>query len=124
MIVTSGSEVWMSIRRKVDMSSCAPGRILGAMTQIRNTQDRYGDVAIVLHWVIAIVLVALIVLGLYMVSLPDVGFDTKKIALILYHKELGIVALALAALRLRSRVGNALPHPVHEPPARPQPVAP
>jgi len=84
------------------------------VTQIRNTRDRYGFVAIVFHWVIAIVLAALIVLGLYMVSLPDVGFDTKKIALILYHKELGIVALALAALRLGWRVGNALPQLVEE----------
>jgi cytochrome b561 len=78
-------------------------------TQLRNTQERYGAVASMLHWLMAIVLVALIVLGLYMVSLPDVGFDTKKIALILYHKELGILALVLAALRLAWRVVNALP---------------
>jgi cytochrome b561 len=79
------------------------------MTQLQNTEQRYGAVAIMLHWLMAVVLVVLIVLGLYMVSLPDVGFDTKKIALILYHKELGIAALALAALRLAWRAGNALP---------------
>ena len=65
--------------------------------------------AIVLHWVMAAVLIALLAMGLYMVSLPDVGFDTRKIALILYHKQLGLLALALAALRLAWRVGNALP---------------
>lgn len=79
------------------------------MAQLRNTRQRYGAVAVMLHWLMAIVLVTLIVLGLYMARLPDVGFDTKKIGLILYHKELGIAALALAALRLAWRASNALP---------------
>lgn len=79
------------------------------MTQVLNTRERYGAVAIMLHWLMAVVLITLSVLGLYMVSLPDVGFDMKKIALILYHKQLGIVALALALLRFAWRVGNALP---------------
>ena len=57
----------------------------------------------------AILLIGLAVLGLYMVSLPDVGFDTRKIELILYHKELGMIALALAALRLAWRISSALP---------------
>jgi len=71
--------------------------------------DRYGAVAIALHWLMAIVLAALLGSGLYMVSLPDAGFDTRKIVLILYHKDLGIVALVLALLRLAWRVGHALP---------------
>lgn len=71
--------------------------------------QRYGAVAIALHWLMAIVLVTLVVVGLYMVSLPDVGFDTRKIGLILYHKQLGVFALALALLRLAWRVGHALP---------------
>ena len=70
---------------------------------------QYGLVAIALHWTMAIVLTGLVVFGLYMVSLPDVGFDTRKIVLILYHKQLGMVALALALLRLGWRVGHALP---------------
>jgi cytochrome b561 len=79
------------------------------MPKLGNTLQRYGVIAIMLHWVMAILLVVLILLGLYMVSLPDVGFDTKKIGLILYHKQLGILALLLALLRLAWRVGNALP---------------
>lgn len=62
-----------------------------------------------LHWVMALLLGTLIALGLYMTKLPDVGFDTWKIRLVLYHKQLGIVALTLFALRLLWRVGNALP---------------
>jgi cytochrome b561 len=76
---------------------------------LRNTRTRYGAVTITLHWLMAILLVALSALGLYMSSLPDVGFDTWKISLIIYHKELGVVALTLAVLRLGWRFGNALP---------------
>lgn len=79
------------------------------MMQIANTHSRYGAVAMVIHWLMAALIISLVVLGLYMVSLPDVGFDTKKIVLILYHKEYGILVLALAALRLVWRVGNVLP---------------
>jgi len=63
-----------------------------------------------LHWLMALLLSALVAFGLYMTRLPDVGFDTWKIRLILYHKQLGIVALTLVALRLLWRLGNTLPH--------------
>src|SRR4030095_17260866 len=45
-----------------------------------------------------------------MVALPDVGFNTRKILLILYHKELGMLALVLFVVRLGWRVANILPH--------------
>jgi hypothetical protein len=51
----------------------------------------------VLHWLIAFLLIALVMVGLYIAGLPDVGFDTRRIRLILYHKELGILALTLVA---------------------------
>lgn len=79
------------------------------MMPFANTAQRYGLVAIMLHWLMATLLVALVALGLYMVSLPDAGFDKKKITLILLHKEYGLVALCLVALRLVWRVGNVLP---------------
>ena len=75
-----------------------------------NTEASYGTIAMALHWVMAVLLVGLASLGLYMVALPDVGFDTRKITLILYHKELGMLALALFVLRLAWRVTNILPH--------------
>jgi cytochrome b561 len=62
-----------------------------------------------LHWLMAVLLIALVALGLYMTRLPDVGFDTWKIRLILYHKQLGMIALGLVALRLIWRIGNVLP---------------
>lgn len=80
------------------------------MTPAGNTEATYGAVAIALHWVMAALLIGLASLGLYMVALPDVGFDTRKITLILYHKELGMLALALFVVRLAWRVTNILPH--------------
>lgn len=79
------------------------------MTALGNTNQGYGAVAIALHWLMAVLLIALIVLGLYMSSLPDVGFNKDKILLVLYHKEYGILALGLAVVRLAWRVGNVLP---------------
>jgi len=76
---------------------------------LRNTEARYGSVAVTLHWLMALLLVTLLALGLYMVSLPDAGFDTTKITLILLHKQLGLLALVLVGLRLAWRVGNCLP---------------
>ncbi|WP_237056151.1 cytochrome b [Microbulbifer sediminum] len=79
------------------------------MTALKNTAQRYGSVAIALHWLMAVLLIGLIALGLYMSGLPDVGFDKKKIELVLLHKEYGILALGLAVVRLAWRLGNVLP---------------
>ncbi|WOX05942.1 cytochrome b [Microbulbifer pacificus] len=79
------------------------------MIALTNTYQRYGLVAIVLHWLMAVLLIALIALGLYMSGLPDVGFNKQKLLLIFYHKEYGILALGFVTLRLAWRIGNALP---------------
>ena len=77
--------------------------------RLANSGQRYGAVAILLHWLMALVLIVLLAWGLYMVRLPDVGFDTRKITLIIYHKEVGMLAFVLALLRLGWRVGQVLP---------------
>lgn len=79
------------------------------MERWTNTGHRYGIVAIALHWGMAVLLLVLIAMGLYMVRLPDVGFDTEKITLILVHKALGMAAMAVAAVRLAWRLRSALP---------------
>jgi cytochrome b561 len=48
------------------------------MTPIENTENRYGTVAILFHWSMALLVIGLAALGLYMVTLPDVGFNTNK----------------------------------------------
>jgi cytochrome b561 len=79
------------------------------MNRWQNTQQRYGTLAVLLHWLIALGLVALVALGLYMVQMPDAGFDKKKVTLVLLHKEAGIALLCLAALRLGWRLGSVMP---------------
>jgi len=79
------------------------------MSQFKNTKTRYGVIAIFLHWFMAILILVLIGLGLYMVDLPDVGFNTQKIVLIVLHKELGMLVLALVLIRLVWRIGNVMP---------------
>jgi cytochrome b561 len=79
------------------------------MTPLENREDRYGAIAILFHWSMAVLVVGLAALGLYMVTLPDVGFNTKKVTLVLYHKEFGVLALVLLATRLAWRVTHVLP---------------
>ena len=76
---------------------------------LANSERRYGAVAIALHWLMAMLIVLLIALGIYMVRLPDAGFDQSKIYLIIIHKEIGLLVLALVSLRLAWRQLNPLP---------------
>lgn len=80
------------------------------MDRLANTRERYGSIAVAFHWLVALLVVGLVALGLYMVRLPDVGFDKKKITLILWHKEYGVLVLMLVAARVAWRWMNALPH--------------
>ncbi|HEY2926642.1 cytochrome b [Piscinibacter sp.] len=80
-----------------------------ARRRIENTTGSYGVVAALFHWVMAVLVIALAAVGLYMVSLPDAGFDTRKITLILYHKQFGVLALLLVGLRWSWRLANVIP---------------
>jgi cytochrome b561 len=84
--------------------------------RLTNTHHAYGMPAIVLHWLMAVLLIALIALGIFMVRLPDAGFDTRKITAILIHKEIGLVAFLFAGVRLAWRQLNPLPRPVESVP--------
>ena len=89
----------------------APDRLptLHAMPDLANTPERYGSIAIVLHWAMAALIIGLAGSGLYMVQLPDVGFDTWKITVIVAHKAVGMLVLPAVALRILWRWSNALP---------------
>jgi cytochrome b561 len=71
--------------------------------------SRYTGLAILLHWLLAVALVAVFVLGSYMADLP---FSPQRLQLYSWHKWAGIVILALSLLRLVWRV-------THRPPALP-----
>ena len=74
--------------------------------QITNSEDRYGLIAILLHWLMAILIIGLLVLGLYMVTLP---ISLEKLKLYGWHKEYGLLALALVIFRLFWRLSNTTP---------------
>jgi cytochrome b561 len=79
------------------------------MTPLGNSKERYGAVAMLFHWSMAAIVIALVAVGLYMIALPDVGFTTLKVTLVIYHKEFGLLAFALLTMRLSWRITHRLP---------------
>lgn len=76
---------------------------------LANTSSRYGAVAMLIHWGMAVLLVVLIAMGWWMVGLPDAGFDTRKITAILAHKSIGMAALGAVLVRMAWRGVNVAP---------------
>ncbi|HLT98475.1 MAG TPA: cytochrome b [Burkholderiaceae bacterium] len=68
--------------------------------------QRYTLTAILLHWLMALGLVATFALGFYMEGLP---FSPNKLKLIAWHKWAGIALLALALLRVIWRLIHRAP---------------
>lgn len=81
-------------------------KLIGNSMQIKNTINQFGVIAIVLHWIMAILLIALVALGLYMVRVP---ISAEKLKLYGWHKEFGILALMLVIVRLTWRLINVTP---------------
>ena len=73
------------------------------------SRPRYTAPAIVLHWLLAVAIVASFGVGVYMHELP---FSPTKLKLYNWHKWAGVTILALSALRLLWRL-------THRPPADP-----
>lgn len=67
---------------------------------LRNTADSYGMLAKGLHWIMALLIFALLGLGLYMTSLPD--GDPKWVWYDL-HKSIGVTVFALLLVRVAWR---------------------
>lgn len=72
-----------------------------------NSETRYGTVAMILHWLIAIAIIGLLAVGKYMHGLPDSHPD--KFALYQMHKSFGITVLALTVLRVLWRFTTPVP---------------
>jgi cytochrome b561 len=76
---------------------------------LKNNTLRYGALSMLLHWTIALLIIALLGLGLYMTSLAN---GDPKWAWYGLHKSIGLLVLALAIARwlwLRSHDKPALP---------------
>lgn len=67
---------------------------------------RYTHPAIILHWLMAVLLIALFSLGIYMHDLP---LSPDKLKLYAWHKWAGVTAFVLVLLRLAWRVGHRPP---------------
>ena len=70
--------------------------------------QRYTKTAMLLHWLIALMIIAALFLGLTMVAIP--GFSPTKLKYFSWHKWIGVTVLALVAIRLLWRLS-------HKPPA-------
>jgi cytochrome b561 len=68
--------------------------------------DRYTRTAMVLHWLLALSIVASFSLGLYMADLP---LSPQRVQLFNWHKWAGVTFLALSALRLLWRMKHRPP---------------
>ena len=69
--------------------------------------QRYSLPAIVLHWLLAILIIATFTLGLVMTDIP--GLTPTKLRYFSWHKWAGISVLALATLRLLWRLHSKPP---------------
>jgi cytochrome b561 len=71
-----------------------------------SNSSKYSGIAILIHWLMALLIVVAFAMGLYMV---DLSFSMARVKLFNYHKWLGITILALAALRLLWRLFHRAP---------------
>ena len=68
---------------------------------------RYTKIAVLLHWLIALLVVSGFTLGLVMVDIP--GLTPTKLKYFSWHKWLGVTVLGLACIRLLWRLFHAPP---------------
>ena len=73
---------------------------------LRNTPEAWGSVHKVLHWLIALAVVGLLVVGWIMDEMPN---SPDKIKVYALHKSFGITVLALMLVRLAWRWTNPRP---------------
>ena len=76
---------------------------------LKNSQDRWGPVSQLLHWLIVLLILGLGVIGLVMVELPK---SPRYFWVYDLHKSFGLTVLALVTLRLLWRWFAGAPRPV------------
>ena len=74
---------------------------------MNNSITRYSPVAIALHWLVALLVIAAFTLGVTMVEMP--GVTPTKLRYFNYHKWIGVTVLALAVIRLLWRLSHPAP---------------
>jgi len=84
----------------------------GTLMATSGLPARYGNTAIALHWLTALLIVCGFTLGLSMVGLP---ISRQKLQWYAWHKWIGITVFLLTCARLAWRLG----HPAPPPPSMP-----
>jgi len=82
---------------------------------LANTAARYGLVAQILHWITAVLILLLLVMGLVMTGLPQ-STDAEiadKVFVFSLHKTLGVTLLAVALARVLWALVSVRPAPLH-----------
>ena len=78
--------------------------------QLKNSAERYGWVAIAIHWVVAVAVIGLFALGYWMVGLTYYDDWYKQAPDI--HRSVGILLLGLMLVRVVWRIANSGPKPL------------
>ncbi len=73
---------------------------------LRNSDYNYGVITKLFHWIMAIIIIGMIVLGQYM---PDLEVGPQKQSLYRLHKSFGTLILILVAFRILWRARNITP---------------
>lgn len=68
--------------------------------------QRYSRPSILLHWLVAILIIAAFILGNVM---ADMSFSPTKLKYFSWHKWLGVTILGLVAIRLLTRLFSTVP---------------
>ncbi len=76
-----------------------------AMIMLRNTQNSYGSISKSLHWVMALAVIAMLIIGFTRESFDE----PLKSQMMGYHEELGLTIMGLLIFRLYWRWGNPVP---------------
>lgn len=71
---------------------------------LKNTENSYGSIAKILHWVIGLFIICLIAVGFIMSSMDPAP---EKFELYGMHKAFGVIVLCLVAIRILWRITNA-----------------
>lgn len=77
------------------------------LSRLHPLPSRYGAIAVLLHWLIAILVFAMLGLGVLMTELP--ASDPHKFGLYQWHKSFGVAIFGLSLVRAVWRLGHPAP---------------
>lgn len=80
---------------------------------VKDRADTFGLGSILLHWVVALTIIGMYPLGLYIDTLSY--YDPEYQTIPAWHKSIGVLLLALLAVRIFWRAINRTPDPVPQP---------